>query len=596
MGRRSINTTKSGKYMNPTDQARKEARKRELKKNKKQRMLVRQAVLKGKDPLQLLTEMEIIDKMEYNPVEAPLLNEKVLKDKRRKLKETFQRVVRLYEKENMDYSKELKKAEYDYEKKRLKLQLYFEQVKNAERVQLDQIPLPDIPQQLTIPSMIPLPNEIPLPSLDKLPHGILKKSSGFSEISMMDVDHEALRKRKPPGPPPGPPPQLSDSEDEEYDPEKGIEENIGTVDLDIEHPHDSPDEDDHDHDDEELLGSKSRKIRFVDDDTRDPDEEEKDTRLKFKAPKGVTALQAKMLQMAGQQIPDKKKEAERRRDSSESSSDSDSDEEDRRRRRRRRDDERERDREKRRRDDEDKKKARDSLPDGPPGEDEKQAQPRLMPPGPPPGAPPGAPPGLPPGLPPGPPPGAPPMMFRPMRGPMPRMLPPGPPPGRPAGLPPGPPPGLPPNVRMPPRMPLGPPGLPPHRMLRPPGAPPGMPPLRLAPPGTQPLQNPNVISAQPSIMKPPQISSEEEKKGTATIEAKPQIKNVGGDVTRFTPVALKIKRDPRDAKGRVIKKAKEEEKRISGIAPKSAPVVAATHTKTKDDAYDQFMREMEDLI
>lgn len=33
---------------------------------------------------------------EYNTVEAPKLNEKVLKDKRRKLKETFQRVVRLY--------------------------------------------------------------------------------------------------------------------------------------------------------------------------------------------------------------------------------------------------------------------------------------------------------------------------------------------------------------------------------------------------------------------------------------------------------------------------------------------------------------------
>lgn len=38
----------------------------------------------------------------------------------------------------------------------------------------------------------------------------------------MDVDHDAIKKRKPPGPPPGPPPQLSDSEDEEYDPEKGI--------------------------------------------------------------------------------------------------------------------------------------------------------------------------------------------------------------------------------------------------------------------------------------------------------------------------------------------------------------------------------------
>lgn len=568
--------------MNPTDQARKEARKRELKKNKKQRMLVRQAVLKGKDPVQLLTEMEIIDQMEYNPVEAPKLNEKVLKDKRRKLKETFQRVLRLYEKENPEYGKELQKAENDYEKKRLKLQLYFEQVKNAERVQLDQIPLPDIPQQLTIPSMIPLPNEIPLPSSqDTLPHGILKKTSGFREITLMDVDQDAIRKRKPPGPPPGPPPQLSDSEDEEYDPEKGIEENIGTVDLDLEHPHDSPDEDDDD-----LPSSKSRKIRFVDDDTRDPDEEEKDTRLKFKSPKGVTALQAKMLQMAGQEIPEKKKEAEKRREvhSSDSSSDSDSDEEDRRRRRRRRDEERD----KRRKEDEDKKKARDSLPDGPPGDDERQQQPRLIPPGPPPGAPPG--------LPPGPPPGVPPMMFRPMRGPMPRMLPPGPPPGRPSGLPPGPPPGLPPNIRMPPRMPPGPPGVPPPRMLRPPGAPPGMPPLRMVPPGTQALQNPNVISAQPSIMKPPQISSEEEKKNTATIEAKPQIKNVVGDVTRFTPVALKIKRDPRDAKGRIIKKAKEEEKRLPGLTPKSAPVVAAAHTKTKDDAYDQFMREMEDLI
>lgn len=63
MGRRSINTTKSGKYMNPTDQARKEARKKELKKNKKQRQMVRAAVLKGKDPAQLIDEMEKIDEM-----------------------------------------------------------------------------------------------------------------------------------------------------------------------------------------------------------------------------------------------------------------------------------------------------------------------------------------------------------------------------------------------------------------------------------------------------------------------------------------------------------------------------------------------------
>lgn len=41
----------------------KEARKKELKKNKKQRQLVRAAVLKGKDPVQIIDEMEKIDQM-----------------------------------------------------------------------------------------------------------------------------------------------------------------------------------------------------------------------------------------------------------------------------------------------------------------------------------------------------------------------------------------------------------------------------------------------------------------------------------------------------------------------------------------------------
>lgn len=71
--------------MNPTDQASKfpksrncqqnfltfwflgkEARKKELKKNKKQRLMVRQAVLKNKDPSQLIEEMEAIDDMGKN--------------------------------------------------------------------------------------------------------------------------------------------------------------------------------------------------------------------------------------------------------------------------------------------------------------------------------------------------------------------------------------------------------------------------------------------------------------------------------------------------------------------------------------------------
>lgn len=48
--------------MNPTDQARKEARKRELK-NKKQHMMVRAAVLKMKDPKQIIRDMEKLDEM-----------------------------------------------------------------------------------------------------------------------------------------------------------------------------------------------------------------------------------------------------------------------------------------------------------------------------------------------------------------------------------------------------------------------------------------------------------------------------------------------------------------------------------------------------
>ena len=44
-----------------------------------------------------------------------------------------------------------------------------------------------------------------------------------------------------------------------------------------------------------------RKIRFEDDDTRDPSEPEKDTRLKFKP--AVSALQVKMLRLAGQEVP-----------------------------------------------------------------------------------------------------------------------------------------------------------------------------------------------------------------------------------------------------------------------------------------------------
>ena len=59
-------------------------------------MIVRAAVLKGKDPYQIIADMERLDQMEYNVNAPPPLNEKVLKDKRRKMKETWDRLCRLY--------------------------------------------------------------------------------------------------------------------------------------------------------------------------------------------------------------------------------------------------------------------------------------------------------------------------------------------------------------------------------------------------------------------------------------------------------------------------------------------------------------------
>ncbi|XP_010784369.1 WW domain-binding protein 11, partial [Notothenia coriiceps] len=110
---------------------------------------------------------------EFNPVQQPLLNEKVLRDKRKKLRETFERIVRLYERENPETYKELRKVELDYETKRGQLALYFDSVKNAESVEVDSIPLPDMPHA---PSNIHI-QDIPLPGAQ--PPSILKKNAPF---------------------------------------------------------------------------------------------------------------------------------------------------------------------------------------------------------------------------------------------------------------------------------------------------------------------------------------------------------------------------------------------------------------------------------
>ncbi|XP_051571666.1 WW domain-binding protein 11-like isoform X2 [Myxocyprinus asiaticus] len=526
---------------------------------------------------------------------------------------------------------------------------------NAESVEVDSIPLPDMPHA---PSSI-LIQDIPLPGAQ--PPSILKKSSALGKASA--VSSAALAGvprlpsgRKPPGPPPGPPPPQilllygntrrtddgGGSDTEMFDVGGRDTDSESDADDDSDSQDDSGGErDDTDadmrmmtdrHDDREDERDRAdkhtgRSVWFAD----MPSPREKRKKRVMKKNKTITPLQAMMLRMAGQSVPEEEDE------DGEDFTDSDSDGED---------------------EGVDAEAAhslanpRLPAPSAPMAAQQPpphmQAPPITGPPplGPPP-APPMRPPGPPSGPPPGPPPGAPPFMRPPglpaaLRGPIPRMLPPGPPPGRPPGPPPGPPPGLPPGP--PPRGP--PPRLPPPA---PPGMPPPPPPPRTGPPRMAPPLslfppplNPNVLSAPPSIVsrqKPPTVSVSSgdssqnvstrppalqmppppgtapplaptiEKRanisgpssaqpGTATISAKPQIINPKTEVTRFVPTALRVRRDRAGAMektGGRREDEREQPKQVS-INPTQPAGIAPHNMKTKDQMYEAFMREMEGLL
>ena len=171
--------------MNPTDQWRKESRKKELKKNKKQRVAVREAVIKTKSPAAIIKEIEDIEQQgtcrfsncyyyvyflltEVDATQLP--TEKALKEKKRKLIETLERILSYYKKEDPEKCGEVKKMIAESELRRRE---------NLERCQSYQAAR----SQYAV-SDIPLPdaNDIPMPELDAAPLS------------------------SPPGPPPGPPP------------------------------------------------------------------------------------------------------------------------------------------------------------------------------------------------------------------------------------------------------------------------------------------------------------------------------------------------------------------------------------------------------
>ncbi|XP_026486904.2 WW domain-binding protein 11 isoform X1 [Vanessa tameamea] len=539
MGRRSINTTKSGKYMNPTDQARKEARKKELKKNKRQRQMVRAAVLKMKDPTQILEELQKIDEMEYNVLQPSPLNEKVLKEKRKKLRETFDRVLKMYDKDDPEKWVELKRQEMEYDKRRAHLISYYESVKHAQSVQIDDIPLPtlQVPDNLiygNVPSQIPLPMDSVHPNLPVRP--ILKKDSVYRERPLGI---------EPPGVPCGPPPDFEALllEAAKMDKTHKDKKSLRFSDL----PDEGPPGD---------CLPQAQMLEDLDGEAMEDDRGPSPTLAQSTQAPKPTSLQQRMLALSGQNIDDFMKEMEevhrkRERDraadlnarltalkrSTGRDSDSDSDNEGHAGHHHNHHD----------------------FTLEPPGAEIRQMPPPLLPPGMrppmlrPPGAPPGAPPGVPPGLPPGAPPG----------------LPPGPHPvgthglsglpGMPTGAPPGPP-----------------PGLPSRGGLRPPGPPPGAPPRLLRPLVPPPPPHVSVLTAAPQL-----ISKKDSSQG-ATISAKPQIRNLSADVTRFVPSALRVKR---------------EDKRMKPDLKSTLPRPSEQPKQpSKDDAYMQFMKEMEGLL
>ena len=165
----------------------------------------------------LLDEMVKFDELEYNVLQPSPLNEKVLKEKRKKLKETFDRVMRLYHAEDPELWTDLKRKEVEYEKKRNKRITYFESVRQAESIQIDDIPLPSTKEGAPTPSALPR-IQLPPPALiiPPIPQAFaINIPKQVDEPPELDADDELLLKG--PSCPPCPPPNLMEMQDLDSD-------------------------------------------------------------------------------------------------------------------------------------------------------------------------------------------------------------------------------------------------------------------------------------------------------------------------------------------------------------------------------------------
>lgn len=176
---------KGTKLLNPADKARREARKKELKKNKKQRQQVRSAAIESRDPELVLLDLEKLDKCEFDIANNLNASDSFYKDKRKRLMETWTKILAYYAKEEPERHAKLKKLEIEYEIKHKKQAREFEGIKAAQELKLEDVFLPPEPNS----AIDEIADDDPL-------------LSGSIYITPLNEDV------KPPGCPPGLPPDF----------------------------------------------------------------------------------------------------------------------------------------------------------------------------------------------------------------------------------------------------------------------------------------------------------------------------------------------------------------------------------------------------